>query len=261
MNNRNRILVTGGETFLGVNIASALLLEGADVTLLVRPGAEERLGVLERRVRWYAADVWDTASLRGRARGNYMVIHTVGSMVADPARGLTHHRLNVISARNVANMCISDGVPYMMLLSTTAAPWISRSYIRAKREAEQYLSRIGLHAAIVRAPLVYVRGMPRPWFYRAMTALGGIPPISWLGFNRIAPMPMDVLARGTARLALSPLSKVIYYAPDLRRLNRRDELRGQAEAMLAVEQSLRVTSDSALPFDAVDDSTPFGWTP
>ena len=35
------ILVTGGGTFVGDNIAAALLAEGAEVTLLVRPGAED----------------------------------------------------------------------------------------------------------------------------------------------------------------------------------------------------------------------------
>ena len=39
-----RVLVTGGGTFLGDSIAAALLAEGADVTLLVRPEAEEKLG-------------------------------------------------------------------------------------------------------------------------------------------------------------------------------------------------------------------------
>ena len=49
MQPRHRVLVTGGEAFLGLNIASALLAEGAEVTLLVRSGAEDRLGVLANR--------------------------------------------------------------------------------------------------------------------------------------------------------------------------------------------------------------------
>lgn len=83
------ILVTGGGTFLGDNIAAALLAEGAQVTLLVRPGAEDKLGPLAQRVRWIVADVWNPASLRGRARGHASVIHTVGSMVADRHKVLT----------------------------------------------------------------------------------------------------------------------------------------------------------------------------
>ena len=62
------ILVTGGGTFLGDNIASALLAAGEDVSLLVRPGAEDNLGALAQTTRWSTADVWHPASLRGKAR-------------------------------------------------------------------------------------------------------------------------------------------------------------------------------------------------
>lgn len=255
MSVRNRVLITGGETFLGIHIAAALLAEGAEVTLLIRPGAEPRLGNLAQQVRWVAADVWDTASLRGRARGNQMVIHTVGSMTADLAQGLTHHRLNVMSARNVANMCISDGVSAMLLLSAAAAPWMSRSYMRSKRDAEQYLTRIGLNAVIVRAPLLYARDAPRPLFFRGVSALN-VPPLSWLGLGRIAPMPVEVLARGIARIAMGMPMRPLYYAPDLRRLNRRDELRGMGAGIMSSEQTLPVTHDSALPFDRVEQVAP-----
>jgi uncharacterized protein YbjT (DUF2867 family) len=255
-----RILVTGGETFLGINIASALLAEGADVTLLVRPGREKTLGVLADRVRWYVADVWDPASLRGRARGHAWVINTVGSMVAEPSSGLTYHRLNVVSARNVANMCISDGVSNMLLFSVAGAPWINRQYIRAKREAETYLARIGLNGVIVRAPLVYVRGAPRPLFYRLASAVIGRPPLSWLGLGKWAPLPLDVVARGVARLVLRGPTRRINYAGDLRRLNTRDELRGVANVPPQVTQGLQMTTEGALPFDSIDDNAPFGWT-
>lgn len=255
-----RILVTGGETFLGINIASALLAEGADVTVLVRAGRENALGVLVDRVRWHVADVWDPASLRGRARGHAWVIHTVGSMVADPRNGLTYHRLNVVSARNVANMCISDGVANMLLFSVASAPWINRHYVRAKREAETYFARVGLNGTIVRAPLVYARGAQRPLFYRLASALIGHPPLSWLGLGRWAPLPMDVVARGVARLVLRGASRRIYYASDLRRLNTRDELRGMVNVPPQGVQGLQMTSDNALPFDSIDESAPFGWT-
>src|SRR6187549_1561343 len=142
--NNRRVLVTGGGTFLGDNIAAALLAEGAEVTLLVRPGAEDKLGPLAQRVRWITADVWNPASLRGRARGHASVIHTVGSMIADTAQGSNHHRLNFVSARNVANMCVSDGVPHMTLMSTVRAPWLNNNYLRAKREAETYMEHVGL---------------------------------------------------------------------------------------------------------------------
>lgn len=262
--NKTRVLITGGGTFLGDSIAAALLAEGAEVTLLVREGTEANLGPLQQRVRWWHADMWDTASLRGRGRGHRLVIHTIGSLTADPVQGLSHHRLNFVSARNAATMCISDGVPELMLISTVRAPWISRRYLKSKREAEQYLGRVGVSGTIIRAPLVYGRGQGRPPFFALMTALGSIPPISWLGPGRIAPMPVDLLARGVARLALEPQrDKQIYYAPDLRRRNKRGER--QSELVNAPVRQSAPALDDTQPkrnaFELLDEDVPFGWKP
>lgn len=251
---RRRVLVTGGGTFLGDNIAAALIAEGVDVTLLVRPGGEDNLGGLAQRVRWVTADVWDAASLRGRARGHACVVHTVGSLTEDPANGLTFQRMNFVSARNVINMCSSDGVPFCVLLSTVSAPWLHRQYIVAKREAEQYMDRMGVDGVVVRAPLTYVRRTRRPLFFRMLNILRWIPPLGWLGLNRAAPIPVDVLARAVARVALDPRAmKPTLYAPDLRKMNTRDELRGGGMP----------TTASALPsaIESLEEEVPIGFTP
>ena len=254
-----RILVTGGGTFLGDSIAAALLAEGADVSLLVRPGAEERLGPLAQRVRWWSADVWNPASLRGHARGHSSTIHTVGSMTADPKIGLTHHWLNFVSARNVANMCVSDGCPHMVLMSTARAPWVNGQYLSAKHEAEAYLDRVGLKPTIIRAPVAYLRGQRRHPFFMLMTALASVPPTAWLLFGRIGPMPVDMIARGVARITLADKrAKTIYYARDLRRLNTAQEARRAAP--IVVDED-RMREQQVHPFDLLDEDTPFGWTP
>jgi uncharacterized protein YbjT (DUF2867 family) len=259
--NNRRVLVTGGGTFLGDNIAAALLAEGAEVTLLVRPEAEERVTGLRTRVRVIAADVWDAASLRGRARGHLCVVNTVGSMTAAPAQGLTYHRLNFVSARNVTNMVISDGVPHNILISSTRAPWMNRQYVAAKREAEEYVKRVGVSTTVIRAPLVYQRGKPRPLFFALVSALGSVPPLSWTHMGRIAPMPVDVLARAVARLALNPRPpRAVYFAPDLRKLNSRDELRHGTPVALADGNPEDDTEPRRRPPRASDE-TPFGWVP
>jgi len=217
-----KILITGGATPLGMNIAAALLDEGAQVSLMLRPGTEIRLGALLEQVQLVYADLWDSASLRGRARGHQAIIHTVGSMQADPSQGLSFQRLNTVSARNAAGMCISDGVPHLVFLSAARAIWLSPSYIAAKREAEAYLMRAGLASSIIRAPLLYQRRTPRPLFYRLMSFIGRLPPLAWLGLAHSAPMPLDVLARAVAYVALQPAPKPVrtYYAPELRRIQR-----------------------------------------
>ncbi len=252
-----RVLVTGGGTFLGDNIAAALLAEGAEVSLLVRPGAEDKLGLLGQRVRWWTADVWNPASLKGRARSQQVVVHTVGGMSIDRARGVTYHYLNFISARNVANLCVSSGVSDMVLLSAARAPWMHSGYIAAKREAEVYLERVGLRAKIIRAPLTYVRGAQRDLFWQVMSLLGGTPPISWLGFGRIAPMPIDVLARGVARIALDERAgRKLYFAEHLRRRNSPRELR-RVTPLLPQYTGERLDDGGLM----LSEDLPFGWLP
>jgi uncharacterized protein YbjT (DUF2867 family) len=248
-----RVLVTGGSTFLGSSIAAALLAEGAEVTLLVRPGGEDRLGELAAHVRTRSADVWDAASLRGLARGHLCVINTIGSLIAEPVQGLSYHRLNFVSARNVVNMCVSDGVQNIVMLSSARAPWLHPQYVSAKREAEEYVRRVGMSATIIRAPLIYTRGRPRPLFFEFVTAL------RWLAMRRVAPMPVDVFARGVARIALSPRrDKPIYYAPDLRRLNNREETRS---GVIELPSDAPPKTLPSRVFQQMDDEAPFGWTP
>ena len=254
---KNRVLITGGGTYLGINLASALIAEGAEVTLILREDNVKRLGALESRVRWFTADVWDAASLKGRARGHGTVIHTVGSMVADPAAGFTFQRLNVVSTRNVAGMCVSDGVPHFILLSAVGAPWVNNQYVQAKREAENAVKRMGITVSVIRAPITYVRGTKRPLLFQMISILGRIPPISWV-LGNIIPMPLDILARGVSRIALNPPdSHQIFYAGDLRRLNQRHEIRGDVPAMTAFS----APDDKTLPFELLDEDTPFGWNP
>lgn len=259
MNNAPKILVTGGGTFLGDSIAAALLAAGAEVTLMVRPGAEDNVTTLAERVRVVTADVWNPASLKGRARGHQHVIHTVGGLRADPSQGLTYQYLNFVSARNVANLCVNAGVQHMVLLSSARAPWVNSGYIAAKREAETYIMRAGLRATIIRAPVVYLRGTPRPLFYQLMSLLGVIPPISWLGMRRIAPMPVDVLARGVVRLTLEPRrDSAVFYARDLRRANT------QAERFYGTPVEPLLSDDDTKPknpFRSTGEEAPFGWTP
>ena len=256
---RPRILVTGGGTLLGDAVAAALLAEGAEVTLMLRPGAEDRLGGLSQRVRLITADVWEPSSLKGRARGVQAVIHTVGGMTADPAHGLSFSYLNVVSARNVANMAVNSGAPRMVLLSAVSAPWVPRGYVRAKREAEQYLERIGLRATVIRAPVVYVRGSRRRFFMRGITALGNLPLTGWMGFRAVAPLPLDVVARGVARITLAPRTeKLVYGARDLRAHNTTSEMRRGLSA------DGRTVDDATRPASMIqimDEDVPFGWNP
>jgi uncharacterized protein YbjT (DUF2867 family) len=247
-----RILVTGGTGFLGFRVVAALQEAGAEVTVMLRPGQEDRLQGFGARLQIIYGDVWNKGSLKGRARGHGVVIHLVGSPHADPARGFTFQQVNLVSARNVIGMAVSDGVPYLILLSSIWRPWaLSGEYIRSKREAEEYLQHSGLEWIIVRAPALFAPSRRRLGL-RIISLLGAIFPFSLLLSNWM-PLPVDVAARGMAQIALKPevFKDRILSARHLRQLaknsRQRRPLTQPARARDADPEGL--------------DEPPFGWLP
>ncbi len=258
--NWNKVLVTGGTSFTGLRVVAALVNAGADVTVLVRPENEDKLGVLRRHVRMVSGDVWTIASLKGRSRGQGVVIHLVGSMRAQPERGLTYHQLNLVSARNVISMAVSDGVPYLILLSAVSSPpRVSGEYLRSKREAEEYLRNSGLRYGIIRAPILFDREQPGGAFFALLSRIGAIPFVR-VFFGRRAPLPVDLAAQGIAQIALQdelPRSQILF-AGDLRRLGRLANKDKRHPRPLKVP-SLRRRAE--ISEDGPDDDIPFGWLP
>src|SRR5258708_5316419 len=103
-----RVFVTGGTGFLGYRVVRALLEQGADVTVLIKPGSEDKLGVLRGRVQYVEGDAWNPASLRGRSRGHAARIPLLGLLFAahrpmpvdTAARGIASLALSADSANN-----------------------------------------------------------------------------------------------------------------------------------------------------------------
>ncbi|GEM_PF-242065 len=255
--NWNKVFVTGGTSFIGLRVVAALVDAGADVTVLVLPDNEEKLGPLRRHVRLVSGDVWNPASLKGRARGQGAVIHLVGSIRAQPERGLTFQQLNLVSARNTIGMSVSDGVPYFVLLSANSNPaGVSRDYLRSKREAEEYLRNSGLHWSIVRAPLLYDRTQRGSLLFRIMSGIGSFPFIRVLTGRR-APLPVEVAGRGLAQIALQqeiPRSQY-YFAKDLRRWGRIQHGRTPDIHPPKLRRSHRESTHD------LHEDAPFGWLP
>jgi uncharacterized protein YbjT (DUF2867 family) len=250
-----RVLVIGATGFLGYRVVRALLDEGASVTALVQPNLTEPLGPLSSRVQVLEADVWNPASLKGRARNQAVAIHLVGGLKPDPTRGLTFRHLNFVSARNTMQMAVSDGVPHYLFLSVAQAPLgVSGEYLESKRDAEGYLRKTGLGWTIVRAPALYVPGQPRRLPYALLSALSRLPLIG-LPFAQSAPLAADTAARAIAALAMSAdLNDDRLVMPTaLRRLGR------QAERRLTHRSTHAPTFIKV--HDGDDDEPPFGWLP
>jgi NADH dehydrogenase len=246
-----RIFVAGGTGFVGYRVVRSLLDEGADVTVLVRPDSEEKLGALRHRVRQVQGDAWNPGSLRGRARGHDAVVHLMGGLKPDPKRGLTFRHLNFVSARNVAQMAVNDGVVHFVLLSASVAPLgVASGYLESKREAERYIQKSGLAWTIVRAPALYAPGGMRNPLSVAMSLVSRLPLLGIL-FAPYAPMSVDLAARGIASLALTgdDIDNRMIAPGALRRIGR------------AAERRYTPPPEAFRRPDQDDDEPPFGWLP
>ncbi|MBN1680480.1 MAG: NAD(P)H-binding protein [Anaerolineae bacterium] len=257
--NWNNVFVTGGTSFVGLHVVRALVDAGANVTVLVRPDAEDKLGPLRRHIRLISGDVWNSASLKGRSRGHGVVIHLVGSIRAQPERGLTFHQLNLVSARNAIGMAVSDGVPYFVLLSAISnPPGVPGEYLRSKREAEAYLRSSGLKSAIIRAPVMFDRVQRGGQLFAALSAVESLPMLR-VFTGRRAPLPVDIAARGIAQAALEPElpRDRLLYAGDLRRLGRIKYPRRVPRNTRPRTPRARRPDNMNLP----ENDIPFGWLP
>lgn len=250
-----RVLVTGATGFLGFRVAAALLEVGLEVSVLIQPEQEDKLAALTGHVETIFGDLWNRGSLKGLARGQQAVIHLVGSVHAQPARGLTYQHINLVSARNAIGMAVSDGVSRFLLLSVAALPGtLPGEYIRSKRDAEEYLRNSGLQGIVIRAPLLYKPSFGNP-VLPLLSILGWLPPFSWL-LGRYTPLPVDIAARGIVAALRYPKAyqSRILYARDLRRLARQHPSR---TPLIMRPASLSRPKNREADLDEI----PFGWTP
>jgi uncharacterized protein YbjT (DUF2867 family) len=247
------VFVAGGTGFLGLRVVRALLDEGAEVTVLVRPDDEPLLGGLRRYVNLVYGDAWNQGSLRGRARGHAAVINLIGGVRPDPTRGLTFRHLNYISARNLAQMAMNDAVPHLLYLSAAAKPLgLAKNYIESKREAERYLQKSGLAWTIVRTPPLYIPRSARNPLYLLLGLLSRLPVVGW-PLSPYSAISADTAARAIAQLAMTSnvMGNRLVRPRQLRRVGR------QAERRFA----LLATPELPATPDDYDDEGIFGWLP
>jgi nucleoside-diphosphate-sugar epimerase len=170
-----RALVTGATGFLGTHAAAALASQGVKVRALVRrngaplpPGAEDQV----------VAGLDDPPGLRRALEGMTTVVHLAAHVhQRGPQVEALHRAVNVEGTAALLEAAVAAGIRDFVFVSTVKAtgeiserPWTEDTpatpigpYGRTKLEAEHAVraaaSRHGLHAPILRLPLVYGAGM------------------------------------------------------------------------------------------------------
>jgi nucleoside-diphosphate-sugar epimerase len=170
------VLVTGASGFVGQHVCSALLAEGVAVKGLVRrPDA----GLPAGAVRQTAIGLDDLQALQRAMAGVEGVIHLAARVHMTRSSGdmEAFRKVNVEGTRSILAAAVASGVRDFVFLSTVKVmgetsdePWTEDMqpvpvdpYGASKLEAEQVVrelsNRAGLHAPILRPPLVYGPGM------------------------------------------------------------------------------------------------------
>lgn len=120
-----RVLVTGGEGFIGSTLVERLVREGADVRALVHYNPFGRHGWLDpevhREVEVLAGDVRDTERVFTAVEGCEVVFH-LAALIGIPYSYLapeSYVQVNVMGTQNVASACRRAGVARLVHTSTS----------------------------------------------------------------------------------------------------------------------------------------------
>lgn len=170
-------LVTGASGFLGMEITRALLADGWHVRAAVRSTASS----VASGARPVLIDLGDRRTLEAAASGVQAIVHAAGRAHVLNAMGTrdidAFHQVNVRGTRALLESAVDVGVSSFVFLSSIAVigeqpsgpitentrPNPRTAYGRSKLETEKLIgelaSRHGLHAPILRPPMVYGPGM------------------------------------------------------------------------------------------------------
>lgn len=174
------VLVLGGTGFIGRHLVKALKQAGHSVRLLARrPALVPYAGTAEQPA-VVVGDIRQAADVERAVQGCSAVIHLVSGA---PATWTEYERLFVGGTRNVAEACLTAGVPQLLFVSSIAAldlgkrrrtttedspidgrPARRAEYTRAKAACEELLMEMhakqGLAVAIFRPGVVVGQGGP-----------------------------------------------------------------------------------------------------
>jgi nucleoside-diphosphate-sugar epimerase len=173
----SRVLVTGATGFVGTELCATL----AGLGLEVRAMARRPLAASDDRITVVTASLDDDAAVRHALEGVDAVIHLAARVhvlresLADPAAA--YHQVNVEGTRFLAERAADAGARTFVLMSTVKVmgesspiPWTEAMppapadpYAESKLRAEQVVREIakarGLHAPVLRPPLIYGPGV------------------------------------------------------------------------------------------------------
>jgi len=149
-----KVALIGGTGFVGNYIVTALGREGHDVSLLVRPGSEDKMPA-DDHCRVTRGDLSSAEALDSTLSGCDAVIYTVGILRESLKQGMTFEALQyegVVQTVESARRC---GVNRFLLMSANGVYAEGTPYQSTKARAEEYVLASGLTATVFRPSVIF----------------------------------------------------------------------------------------------------------
>ncbi|HDT12379.1 MAG TPA: NAD-dependent epimerase/dehydratase family protein [Candidatus Marinimicrobia bacterium] len=190
-----KLLVTGGNGFIGQEICKTAVRHGFEVISVSRRGYPDNKESWMSQVNWVSANIFNIDRWTGYLSGMDGVIHTIGILRERPEHNITYERLNGDSVIIAASAAITAHVPVFVMISASDAPPLLKRYIRAKRDAESFLLEQKTRSVIMRPGLVYGQGRKGSKLIASLTRLGSQIPLIGTYYTKYSPVHVTVLAK------------------------------------------------------------------
>jgi uncharacterized protein YbjT (DUF2867 family) len=190
-----KIIVTGGNGFIGLEICRVAVEEKAEVISVSRSGIPQKNAPWMKHVTWIAANIFDTKRWADALEGADALIHTIGIIREKPERDITFERMNGESTIVAAKAVVAAGVPTFVMMSASDAPPFFKRYIRAKRIAESFLEKQSFRSVIMRPGLVYGSQRKGSTAIALLTRAGSRIPLLGRFIRKYRPVHVSELAR------------------------------------------------------------------
>ena len=152
------VALIGGTGFVGGYLVDSLLAAGHAVSLLVRPGSDDKIrNAGDCRVTH--GDLADADALASTLAGADAVIYNVGILRESPRQGITFEQTQYEGVVNTVAAAKSAGVNRLLLMSANGVKEPGTKYQETKFRAEQAALDSGLDVTIFQPSVIF--GNPR----------------------------------------------------------------------------------------------------
>lgn len=153
-----KVAIIGGTGFVGSYIVEALEQDGHEVSLLVRPGSEDKIPAGEH-FRVTSGDLDSAAALDASLSGCDAVVYCVGILREIPKQGVTFEAMQYEGVVRTVESAQRCGIRRFLLMSANGVKDPGTAYQSTKRHAEQHVADSGMAVTVFRPSVVF--GNPR----------------------------------------------------------------------------------------------------